>query len=866
MQKLPALLLLIASLVSVTPTLATHKDVAHIEQVKLQLNSTHQFRFAGYYMAIEKGFYKDKGIEVQVLESSHTQDSIEELVDGRSNYAISGADALIAKTKSLPIVALAAINHESPLALMVRKDSGIKTPGDLRGKKIMLGETNKFAIVTMLKNAGVNVGDYEILPITSDHTALDNNQIDAYPVYITDIAYHDRNDISMYHYIRPKDYGLDFYNDILITTNAETFNNRFRVRDFRDASLEGWAYALSNIDETIEVILEKYNSLQLNRPLLLREALELRKIIRPLQTEIGVMKESYWQFMLDTFIKAGFAPKEADMDGFMYKAKDHDLLDHLNLTTAERIWLRQHWDQIRIGVNPDWFPIEFGDQDGNHAGISSDIIKRMGQDLKIYIKSAQGLTPAKALEKLKNKELDVLPASIKTKEMEGDLLFSKPYMNSDWVVITSQDHPELNLSKTIDEKKMYSLAPLSNKKVAVTNGYISHQRLETNWPMIKLIVKSNVLDTLRAVSSGEANFAIVDLETATPLLHSYQMTDLKVNTSAFDVQDGVYFAVRNDWPELVSIINKELDYIGQTEIDRIKNKWRSVPVSLGIQKSDVFIIIGFALSIIIIIFIWAFTIRRAKTKVEVLLQKETDLLVSNSRHIVMGEMISMLVHQWKQPLTSMMLGIEIIKMKLAMVKINDSDKEFLDKQFGKVEAMLDDQNKLISDLRNFFHPDKHKEGFNLLACIEGATSMLAGVINKHSINIKLNIDSSIELIGYERELKHVFINLIKNAVDELIDSKIKDPTICISNTIIDDMINIEVQDNGNGIKDEILSTIFEAYVSSKALNGTGLGLYMGRLVIEEHFSGSIQVRNCTVTEPCTYGASGACFMIQIPIS
>jgi signal transduction histidine kinase len=214
----------------------------------------------------------------------------------------------------------------------------------------------------------------------------------------------------------------------------------------------------------------------------------------------------------------------------------------------------------------------------------------------------------------------------------------------------------------------------------------------------------------------------------------------------------------------------------------------------------------------------------------------------------------------------MMLGIEIIKMKLAMVKVNDSDKEFLDKQFVKVEEMLDEQNKLISDLRNFFHPDKHKEGFNLLLCIEGATSMLAGVINKNTINIKLNIDSSIELIGYERELKHVFINLIKNAVDELVDSKIENPTICISNTMTDGVINIEVQDNGNGIKEEILPTIFEAYVSSKALNGTGLGLYMGRLVIEEHFSGSIQVRNCTVTEPCTYGASGACFMIQIPIS
>lgn len=866
MRKLAVLFLLTISLASITPTLANHKDADHIEKVRLQLNSTHQFRYAGYYMAAEKGFYKDKGIDVQILESDHTQDSIDELIDGRSDYAISGADALIAKARLLPVVALAAINHESPLALMVRKDSGIKNPSDLRGKRIMLGETNKFAIVTMLKNAGVDVGEYEILPIAADHTALDNNQVDAYPAYITNKAYHDKNDISRYRYIRPKNYGLDFYNDILITTEGETTSNRFRVRDLRDASLKGWKYALTNIDETINVILEKYNNPKLNQSLLSSEAHELTKLIRPLQTEIGAMKESYWQFMLDTFIKADFAPKEANIDDFIYKARDHDLLNYLNLTSGERVWLRQHWNQVRIGVNPDWFPIEFGDQDGNHAGISSDIIKRIGQDLKIYIKSAKSFTQANALEALKNKEIDVLPASVKTRQMEGSILFSKPYMNSDWVVISNTDHSELDLTMTVDGNKEYSLEPLSNKKVAVTNGYISHQRLKTNWPAIDLVIKNNVLDTLRAVSSSEADFAIVDLETATPLLHSYQMSDLKVNTPAFDVQDSVYFAVRNDWPELVSIINKELDYIGQTEIDRIKNKWRSAPVSLGIQKSDVFIIIGIALSIIIIIFIWAFTIRRAKTKVETLLQKETDLLVSNSRHIVMGEMISMLVHQWKQPLTSMMLGIDIIKMKLAMVKIDDPDKVFLDKQFEKVEEMLDEQNKLISDLRNFFHPDKHKEGFNLLACIEGATSMLAGVVNKHSINIKLNIDSSIELVGYERELKHVFINLIKNAVDELVDSNIEDPTIYIINTIADGMININVQDNGNGIKEDILPTIFEAYVSSKALNGTGLGLYMGRLVIEEHFSGSIQVKNCTISEPCTHGDSGACFTIQIPIN
>ena len=866
MKQLPALLLLIVSLVATTPALSNHTVTNHNETVKLQLNSTHQFRFAGYYMAIEKDFYKDKGLDVQILESSHTTDSIEELVTGKTDYAISGADVLIAKAKTMPVVALAAINPESPLALMVRKDSNIKTPADLRGKRIMLSETNKFAIVTMLKNAGVNIGEYEILPLAADHTSLDTDQTDAYPVYITDKAYHDNNDISKYRYLRPKDYGLQFYNDILITTDNEIKDYRFRTRDFREASLKGWKYAFSNQDETINVILEKYSNPKLSYSLLSKEAIELNKIMRPLQTEIGVMKDSYWQYMLDNFIRANFAPEDASIDGLMYIPEDHSHLDYLQLSAEERVWLRQHWDKIRLGVNLDWFPIEFADADGAHSGISSDIIKRIGQDLKIYVKSAQGLTQADAIQKLKNKELDVLPATIKTKEKEEFLLFSKPYMDSEWVLITSQNHPEIDLTVTLDNQKVHSLESLSKEKVAVTNGYISHQRLKNNWPTVELVVKPNALETLRAVSNGEASVALVDLETAIPLLHSYQMTDLKVNTPAFDVQDSIYFAVRNDWPELVSIINKELDYIGQTEIDRIKNKWRSVPVSLGIEKKDVFIIIAIGVLIIFIIGIWAFTIRRAKTKVEVLLQKETDLLVTNSRHIVMGEMISMLVHQWKQPLTSMMLGISIIKMKLNSIETKEEDKQFLDKQFAKVEDMLDEQNKLISDLRNFFHPDKNKESFNLLACVNGALSMLDGVIYKNSINIKLDINSSIELLGFERELKHVFINLIKNSVDELVESNIQSPMISLRSASTNNDIMIEIQDNGNGIPVELLPTIFEAYVSTKALNGTGLGLYMGKLVVEEHFSGTIGVRNCSEFNPCSHSLSGACFTILIPVT
>ena len=867
MNWLLRLFLLITSLVTSAESLASHTKADHFENVKLQLNWAHQFRFAGYYMAIEKGYYAKSGIEVDIQQASLRTNSIDILLSGDADYAVSGADALIAKSRNMPVVALAAISHDSPLSLMVRKDSDIETAADLRGKNIMLSESNRFAIVAMLKKSGLSVGDYNILPISANHSTLINKLTDAYPVYITDKGYFNTDLDVEYTYLRPKDYGLEFYNDILITTENEINNNRFRSSDFREASLKGWKYALANVDETIDLILKKYPNQSNTRERLKLEANELIKLVRPLQTEVGSMKDTYWLHMLDTFKELGLTDKTPPLTSFIYKPKAEDHLDYLRITPEERAWFRQHWNQIRIGVNPDWFPIEFTNKDGAHSGISSDLIKKIGQDLKIYIKSAQGLTQAEATLKLKNKELDVLPASVKTKEKEEYLLFSKPYMSSDWVMITTQTYKTIKPTTLVDGKETYSLKGLTDEKIAVTNGYVSHQRLKDNWPMLELVVKPNVLETLRSVQAGEASIAIVDLETATPLLHSYQMTDLKVNGPAFDQQDHIYFAVRKDWPELVSIINKELDYIGQTEIDRIKNKWRSVPVTLGFQKEDVLLIIEVAILISALIALWGFTIRRAKTKVEELSQQKTDLLVSKSRHIVMGEMISMLVHQWKQPLTSMMLGMSIIRMKMNSLKLSKKDAEFFDDQFTKVDQMLEDQNQLISDLRNFFHPEKTKEPFNLADSIEGALSILSGVIDKNTIQITQQVDSNIQIIGFERELKHVFINLIKNSAEELIESNISQPKISIFTSIDSENITIKVQDNGNGIADDILPTIFEAYVSSKGLNGTGLGLYMSKLVIVEHFSGSIEVRNCTAINPCKDSSiTGACFTIQIPSS
>ena len=170
--------------------------------------------------------------------------------------------------------------------------------------------------------------------------------------------------------------------------------------------------------------------------------------------------------------------------------------------------------------------------------------------------------------------------------------------------------------------------------------------------------------------------------------------------------------------------------------------------------------------------------------------------------------------------------------------------------------MMSDQNQLLADFRDFFHPDKQKERFNVKVNINGVLEVLQGLIVQHHISIKTSIPPSLEIFGYARELRHVMINLIQNAIDQIVATSVLDPVIFIEVTTDKDLLNITLADNAGGIDSAIIKTIFEPYVSTKSLNGTGLGLYMSKKIIQDNFNGSIHVVN---TE------QGAKFTLKIPL-
>jgi len=208
-----------------------------------------------------------------------------------------------------------------------------------------------------------------------------------------------------------------------------------------------------------------------------------------------------------------------------------------------------------------------------------------------------------------------------------------------------------------------------------------------------------------------------------------------------------------------------------------------------------------------------------------------------SRLAQMGEMLSMIAHQWRQPLSAITATTNSLELKAKMGKL---DNESIEKSTKKIREFALHLSSTIDDFRNFFKPNKEKTVTDFEQIIDSVYSIIESTLVHKNISIEIIKNSTIDLYTYEGELKQVILNLIKNAEDALIENDIEDPKI----TITIDANQLIVQDNAGGIPQYIMNKIFDPYFSTKLKkDGTGLGLYMSKTIIEEHCQGKIEVKN-----------------------
>ncbi|MBL0708964.1 MAG: cache domain-containing protein [Sulfurimonas sp.] len=233
-------------------------------------------------------------------------------------------------------------------------------------------------------------------------------------------------------------------------------------------------------------------------------------------------------------------------------------------------------------------------------------------------------------------------------------------------------------------------------------------------------------------------------------------------------------------------------------------------------------------------------------------RQKDKMLIQQSKMAEMGDMLSMIAHQWRQPLNQM----SYLFMNLdSAYEYKELTKEYLDDKLKEGNELLEFMSITIDDFRNYFRPDKEKEFVLVSDVVKTSVKLMQKSLDLSGVEIKLESSGKELTHIYKNEFMQVMLNLIKNAKDIVVDKKTKKPKITINTRSEEKKLLVEVCDNGGGVDEDIIDKIFEPYFSTKdKQSGTGLGLYMSKMIIEEHLEGKLSVSNTK---------DGACFKIEI---
>lgn len=285
------------------------------DKITLQLKWTHAFQFAGYYAAKEKGFYKQAGLDVEIIEASPSINPVEEVLKGRAQYGVGTSSLVLEYGKGKPVVVLGVIFQESPYE--IHAASNIQTIQELIGKRLMI-EPQSEELMAYLQKEGISLDKITLIPHSFDPADLVNGKADAMSGYISNEPYYYHKHHYLFQTFTPRSVGIDFYGDNLFTTQSEVHNHPERVEAFRKASMLGWKYAKEHREEMIRLIMDKYAP-KLTSDYLRYESAQMIPLLQPNLIEIGYMNPDRWQHIAKTYVELNLLPKNLDLEKFIYK-------------------------------------------------------------------------------------------------------------------------------------------------------------------------------------------------------------------------------------------------------------------------------------------------------------------------------------------------------------------------------------------------------------------------------------------------------------------------------------------------------------------------------------------------------------------
>ncbi len=464
-----------------------------LEKVVLQLKWTHQFQFSGYYAAIEQGYYRDAGLEVEVREALPEQDTALEVTKGHADFGVGTSNLILLRAQGEPVVVLGVIYQHSPFVLISTEASGIRDIHELSQRKVMM-EKDAAELLAYFKHEGIDISKVDVVPHSFRLDDLVENKVQGMACYSTDQPFFLKQRGIDYRVFNPRAGGIDFYGDNLFTTEKQIAENPERVKKFLDASLRGWKYAMSHQEEMADLILAKYPQKH-SRDHLLFEAAETVKLVHPELIELGYINPGRWESIAKTYADLGFLKKEVDLKGFIYERDPK----------PDLTWV--YWSLAGIAVVAAAF------------GLWTLVTARMNRLLREEVAARkEAEARAKAENAAKARFLSVLAHEVRT-PLSGIL-------SSLWLYKTSKSQEERDQVVEIAEMS-------SNHLLRLVDNTLDHSKLEAakmdveNMPVIIDEFLDRIVELFHAAANAKAISLEMEIDPSMPEVITTDPTRLR---------------------------------------------------------------------------------------------------------------------------------------------------------------------------------------------------------------------------------------------------------------------------------------------------------------------------------------------------
>ena len=540
-----------------------------LQKTSIQLMWLDQFEFAGFYVAKEKGFYQELGLDVEIKKFDANINLTNEVLDGKSDFGLNSSSLVIDKAQGKEVVILGTIFQSSPLVLLALKDSKLKAFDNLKNKKIMItnNQENFAPLLSMLKSQDLLYSDLKFIPHSFNVDDLINHKTDLMSAYITNEVFSLKEKGYDSTIFNPKDYGFDFYDDFIFTSRKFVEQNPETVKKFYKATLKGWEYAFNNIDEVSKLVYEKYNPQNKSLKSIIFEANEMKELVFDKSGKIGTVSQEKINLMINAYKVMGLIKKDIKADELIYS---NHLENTFFLNDEERNYLEKK-KVITMCVDPNRMPYE-KIENNKHIGISADYIKLIEEKIKTPITLIPTQSWTHSLILAQDRVCDIFPLIIATSEREKFLNFTNPYLNVPLVVATNINVPFID-----------NFSQIKNKKIAVVKDYAIETILKEKYPNLTIINVENVQDGLNLVQKGQVFGYVGTLPVIGYHIQTSYLGQLKIS-GKFDETVNFGMGTRNDEPILNDILDKAIGDITLSQKQEILNKWISVNYQNNIES------------------------------------------------------------------------------------------------------------------------------------------------------------------------------------------------------------------------------------------------------------------------------------------